>query len=289
MDNESVPRTEIDNKCDSSDRIKKDVVRAYHFCLNPNYLRVGGILALFILILWAQFGCSQKKPGLANHGIKLDTMYMMKTENVNVLLSDSGVIKYRMITKEWRIYDNPTNKKWYFPRGVYVENIDTLKRMKAKISADTAYYKLDDKLWELIGHVHMKALNGTQLYSPHLFWDEANRRIYSNDSVYFTTGDKVSRGTSFQARDDLSQYSVFNNSGTLDFDENKLDSVGPPPQGMHQDSTFSGSASRPHNAPVPDSIKAKTRPAPAAGPSVTPPIGSHADKQPVPKPSKPLK
>lgn len=149
----------------------------------------------------------------------LDTMFSIKTTDVSMLVSDSGVVQYKLDAAEWLIYDKPEKKQWLFNKGFYLENFDTLKNVKAMVSSDTAIQYVEKELWELIGHVVIKDLQGNQVYSPHLFWDKKNRNIYSNDSIYIMTPDRILRGNSFWGKDDLSEYTLYESSGIIDINE----------------------------------------------------------------------
>ena len=51
-----------------------------------------------------------------------DTLPMMETLGVTTLISDSGVIKYKIIAEKWDIFDKKDPSYWAFERGVYLED-----------------------------------------------------------------------------------------------------------------------------------------------------------------------
>lgn len=144
---------------------------------------------------------------------------MMMTDSVNMLISDSGMTKYRMTAPIWYIYDRDDKKQWYFPRGIVVSSIDTTKANKSYLKADTAIYHISKDEWELIGNVEFFGQNGSRLFTPHLFWDKDTRKVYSNDTTYFLTEGKELRGDKFDAMDDLSNYTIYNNRGIFEYQE----------------------------------------------------------------------
>lgn len=180
---------------------------------------VWAVLVVFTLLL----GCGRSKVEINKNDLHLDTIYKMCTYDVHTLISDSGLTQYRLDTKEWRIYDKGERPYWYFPRGIYFERFDTLKRPIAKVLADTAYHYTSEDLWELIGHVHIRNMSGVDFYAPQMFWDSRNARVYSQDSVYIKAPDRVLRGKSFEANQDLSSYSFYNSSAVVDYEEKELD------------------------------------------------------------------
>ncbi|SJZ73757.1 LPS export ABC transporter periplasmic protein LptC [Porphyromonas crevioricanis] len=184
-----------------------------------------------VLVTWAVLvasvllpGCGGSKLEMSKQDLLLDTVYMMCTYDVHTLVSDSGLTQYKLDAKEWRIYDKGERPHWYFPQGIYFERFDSLKRPIAKVSSDTAYNYTSEELWELVGHVHIRNMSGVDFYAPRMFWDSRNARVYSPDSVYIKAPDRVLRGQSFEANQDLSSYSFVNSSAEVDYQEPEEDS-----------------------------------------------------------------
>lgn len=184
-------------------------------------LRLFYLYFLLFICIMSLYSCnSQKKVKMAKMGTSLDSMYLMMTRNVDMIISDSGVTRYKMKAKVWYIYDREDKKQWYFPEGLTVSSLDTTINNKSYLRADTGIYYTDLERWELIGHVEFWGQNGSKLFTPRLFWNKSTREVYSNDSTYFYTEGKELRGQSFSAMDDLSKYTIYNNKGKFDIDEN---------------------------------------------------------------------
>lgn len=69
-----------------------------------------------------------------------DSLPDMRTTGVTSFVSDSGMIRYKIITEEWLVYAKRNPSFWAFEKGLYLEKFDTLFRVDASIKADTAYY-----------------------------------------------------------------------------------------------------------------------------------------------------
>ena len=69
-----------------------------------------------------------------------DSLPVMDTRGVTTLISDSGMIRYRINTEEWKVFDRKVPPYWAFEQGVYLEKFDTLFQVEASIEADTAYF-----------------------------------------------------------------------------------------------------------------------------------------------------
>ncbi|PDP83638.1 LPS export ABC transporter periplasmic protein LptC [Porphyromonas gingivalis] len=178
---------------------------------NTTLLLSGAVVVFFCFLSFA--ACRRGKTEVVKHDLNLDSAYSMHTTDVNTLISDSGLVQFRMKAKDWFIYDRGEKPHWLFPNGIYVERFDTLNHILATIVADTAYYMIDDDRFILIGHAHIRNMNDENFHSPRFIWDKKNAIVYSDDTVYIQSPDKILRGTSFTATQDMGEYTIFNHSG----------------------------------------------------------------------------
>lgn len=146
-------------------------------------------------------------------------MYSIRTDSADVLVSDSGMVKYRLLSPLWLIYDKPDNKRWVFPEGIRLEGFDTLHSPEVFVEADSAIHLIDRDEWILVGNVRVHGEQGRRLYTPQLHWLRRERRLFSNDTTYFNTEGRELRGDRFTARDDLSNYSIYRSRGSFEYDE----------------------------------------------------------------------
>ena len=51
-----------------------------------------------------------------------DSVPVMVTRDVSTYISDSGVVRYKIITDEWKVYDRLVPSRWTFEQGIYLEN-----------------------------------------------------------------------------------------------------------------------------------------------------------------------
>ncbi len=176
------------------------------------------MLAVFVIVVLVD-SCSKKDIDLENLNLNIDSAYTMRTVEVDMLISDSGLVRHRLVSPEWLIYDNNQRRAWLFPKGLRIETYDTIQEGKTLIVADSAIQHLDTETWELIGNVQASGLKGERLLTPHLYWNRREHKLYSNDTTYFhdETGDW--RGDHFEAKDDLSKYDIYYNSGDIEIQE----------------------------------------------------------------------
>ena len=64
----------------------------------------------------------------------------LTTYGVNTLISDSGVIKYRIVTEQWEVNENKKPSRWTFNKGILLTQFDLKKHIVGYIQCDTAVY-----------------------------------------------------------------------------------------------------------------------------------------------------
>ncbi len=182
-----------------------------------NLIKFGIILLFSLLSVLVLFdSCGGKDVALENLNLLLDSAYTMRTLKVDMLVSDSGVVRYRLISPEWLTYDNPNRRQWVFSKGIRLETYDSIQDGRTLVVADSAVQHINTEVWELIGNVQMIGLNGELLCTPHLYWDRPKHKLYSNDTTYFQRlGTSGLHFQSFEAKDDLSVYDTYHNTGDV--------------------------------------------------------------------------
>lgn len=218
--NQPGPRAKV-GTAHQSIKLQSASLRGVLWCLFASIGRTRQFLslALCIVIGVGTLSCNKKKFDMAKLGLNIDSSYMMRTEGIDMLVSDSGVTKYRLLSPMWLVYDNKDKREWYFPQGLKLEGYDTINPSELLILADTARYIPDVEEWQLWGNVRIHGPKGERLYTPRLYWLKKDRRMYSNDTTYFLTQGRELHGERFEAKDDLSTYSIYNNSGSVEYEE----------------------------------------------------------------------
>ncbi len=163
--------------------------------------------------------CSQKERNAAAAVKESDSLPDMRTLGVTTLISDSGMIRYKILTDEWLIYSHRNPPFWAFEKGIYLEKFDSLFHVDASIKADTAYYYEPKKLWELRGNVHVQSQRGDKFDTQLLFWDQNREKIYSDRFIRIEQTDKVLTGYGFESNQQMTEYIIFNNTGEFDVED----------------------------------------------------------------------
>ena len=177
-----------------------------------------------LLLLFLSFNsCKEQKEHTAPAILEKDSVALMTSYGVNTLISDSGVIKYRIVTEEWEVNENRNPPRWIFDKGLFLEQFDEKFHVQSYIQCDTAYYYTQQKIWELHSRVKILTKDGLKFQSEQLFWDENKHELYSYVFSRLITPERTLQGTYFRSDEKMTKYYVSNTKGSFekgDFDNN---------------------------------------------------------------------
>lgn len=154
---------------------------------------------------------------------------MMVSYGVNTLISDSGVIKYRIISERWEVNTLKNPSRWIFEKGIFMEQYDKTFHVEGYIQADTAWYYDQLKLWELRGRVSIRNVNGLVFRSEELFWDGIKHEFYSHQFSRLVTPERTLEGTYFRSDEQMMHYEVSNSVGSFVTDDMEGEDNSTPP------------------------------------------------------------
>ena len=184
------------------------------------------LMALAIICFHLSFGlaCSQPQEHTAAAVNPEDSVSMMTSYGVNTLISDSGVIKYRIVTERWDVNTVRQPSRWEFMKGVFFEQFDEQFHVQAYIQADTAWYFDQQRLWKLRGRVNLRNIDGLIYTSEELYWDGIRHEFYSNVFSRLVTPERTMEGTYFRSDENMTRYTVSNSEGSFlasDFEDSE--------------------------------------------------------------------
>ena len=196
---------------------------------------------LFTFLLFS--ACSEVQEHTAPAINDRDSVSMMTSYGVNTLISDSGVIKYKIVTERWDVNTVRKPSRWTFEKGIFLEQFDEQFHVEGYINADTAWYYDQQKLWELRGRVHIRNVNGLIFDSEELFWDGIKHEFYSYKYSKVVTPERTMEGTRFRSDEHMLHYEVTNSVGSFQSEDieggnkdeqaangqQKADTLPPPP------------------------------------------------------------
>lgn len=169
----------------------------------------------FLLLALCVASCSQNREHTASAVEEKDSVSMMISYGVNTLISDSGIIKYRIVAERWDVNTVRNPQRWTFITGIFMEQFDENFNIKAYVYADTAWYYDKLRLWELRGRVKVRNVNGMVFRGEELFWDGSKHEMYSNKYSRVTTPERDLAGTYFWSDENMEKYTVSNSKGSF--------------------------------------------------------------------------
>ncbi len=168
------------------------------------------IPVIFLAFVWA---CSEDN---RTHvpDMTLDTP-TMSTSGVVTFISDSGYTKYRIVAPEWLMFDDCDEPYWRFPDGLSLEQYNTEMEPVANVDCDSAVYLYRQRLWRLDGDVVMVNVDRDSFLTQQLFWDQTQRKIYSDSFIHIVRADRIIEGFGFESEENMRSYMVNNPTAIL--------------------------------------------------------------------------
>lgn len=100
-------------------------------------MRILTALMVFILLLAA---CREERKVDVAAGLNPEKMATMTTKNISTLISDSGVIQYKIVAPLWQVFDEADTPYWHFPKGLFLQKYDPYFQVVATVAADSAKF-----------------------------------------------------------------------------------------------------------------------------------------------------
>ena len=205
--------------------------------------------AVFLLAYIALVSCSETHEHTASAINPEDSVAMMTSYGVNTLISDSGVIKYRIVSERWDVNTVRQPSRWEFMKGIFFEQFDEQFHVQAYIQADTAWYFDQKRLWKLRGRVYIRNVNGLVYSSEELYWDGLTHEFYSTVFSRVVTPERTLEGSYFRSDEGMNHYLVTNSKGSFlasDMDGSEDNTTSPTGESSVEDSVYVRPAATKH-------------------------------------------
>jgi LPS export ABC transporter protein LptC len=137
------------------------------------------------------------------------TVPSMNTDSSVTLISDSGITKYKLIAKNWKIFDKVPDPYWIYPDGIYMEQFDSVFNIEATVKADTAWNYTSKRLWLLRGNVYIQNRLGDEFRTPELYWNQDEGRFYSDKYIEVKKGLTETKGYGFETNQSMTAYKIY--------------------------------------------------------------------------------
>jgi len=181
--------------------------------------KVGSIFLLFTFVFLIS-ACTPNNPEDIRAFTDREELPTVSFKDLNAIATDSGRLKYRLVSPEVLQFDAKEEPTMNFPKGLhyYVYNND--EEIESQIKCNFAIHYKDRELWELRNDVEIINNNGNVVNTELLYWDTREKRIYNDEFVKITTNDDVITGYGFETDEQISVYSIKKASGNFIIEEN---------------------------------------------------------------------
>lgn len=180
-------------------------------------------LSVFAMLV---FSCKKQQPDKVAAVIDRAAMPSLEATDVNTVISDSGITRYRIISPEWLVYDKAEEPYWDFPKGILLEKFNARLAIDATIKGDYARYNQNPQIWELRGNVFAINQEGEQFQTNLLYWNQKTERIYSDSLITITRAASIIVGVGFESNQSMTRYTIRQPKGVFPFsDEEERDSI----------------------------------------------------------------
>ncbi len=166
-----------------------------------------------VIALTASCGGDDGREYTAN--VDPENFATMTTRDVESLVSDSGITRYRIVAPLWLVYDEAREPRWRFPEGLHLERFDDFFTREATIDCDSATYFKNKELWRLDGHVAVVNTIGERFLTSQLYWDQRQQTVYSDSFIHIERADRVMEGYGFKSNQQMTRFKVNNVSAIL--------------------------------------------------------------------------
>lgn len=185
-----------------------------------HYYYTKRIICILLALVCISVSCTRRDVRLRSEAVTdRASIAVLEASDVTTIISDSGVVRYRIKAEMWKIFDKADTPYWEFPNGIYLEKFNLNLESDATIEADYAHYNEPDQLWLLQGNVKALNLDGETFETPLLYWDQKAESVYSDSSIVITRENSIIKGIGFRSNQSLTKYTILQPTGVFPLKE----------------------------------------------------------------------
>ncbi|SMO66638.1 LPS export ABC transporter protein LptC [Saccharicrinis carchari] len=175
--------------------------------------------ALLLAVLFFNLACTSNKPEEIK-AIEADqNTPSLELVDFETFISDSGMVKYHVTTPLLLNYDKAEEPYKEYPQGGHIMTYDSVGSIQAQIKCKYAIFYDKQQLWDLRNNVEAVNEDGVVFNTEQLFWNQSEKKIYTEKFIKITTTDEIITGYGFTAKENLTEYRLNKMSGTIALDE----------------------------------------------------------------------
>ena len=166
--------------------------------------------------------CKDDSTTVVSHPTDPETVPTMTTSDVQTIISDSGLTRYRIEAPLWNMFEEAKQPHWTFPQGVKCEELDRSFNTVTSIQCDSAYFDKNSSLWTLTGNVRISNVNNDLILTDQLMWDQHNHRMYSDAFIHIEKQGRIIEGYGYESNERLTTYQLRQVEAIFPIDERRM-------------------------------------------------------------------
>ncbi len=145
----------------------------------------------------------------------------IRSTNKLIVISDSGMVKFRVFAPVQEIFDVAEEPYWEFPKGITMERFNPGMEKLADIKSDYAHYSVKDELWKWENNVVATNSRNEIFETEVLFWDQKKEKVYSDEFIKITLKEGFQTGYGFESNQDFTRYTIKQSQAEFPFEMQK--------------------------------------------------------------------
>lgn len=181
-------------------------------------------LLLILLVAGFFVQCrTADKSDIESYLKQTEDLSVEKVENVVIRYTDSAMLKAKIVAPEMIRYPNKNEPYTEMPKGLFATFYDSKGQVDSKLSAAYGINYEQKKLIKLTDSVRVVNVKGEELKSEELFWDQQEKRIYTNKFVRIVRNGETLRGDGFESNETFTKYRILRPAGPVTVKDNLLE------------------------------------------------------------------
>ncbi len=195
--------------------------------------RILPVAIAFATVAIVVSSCDGDKKEFINVQVDYETTPTMKTTDVETVISDSGIVRYKITAPTWLVFDEAQEPRWNFSQSLHMDKYDNNMKEDASFDCDSAEYLSKKRLWRFDGHVVAVNVAGDRFATNQLFWDQQKKKVYTDSFIHIERSDRVIEGYGFVSNENMTEYNVNRVAGIFPVsdmrheDEDSVETVNP--------------------------------------------------------------
>jgi LPS export ABC transporter protein LptC len=182
---------------------------------NLNWCQKKSIAALIIWAAILFYGCKKNNIEQIKAIASVETLPMLEAKNFKSLFTDSGKVRFSIKAPLLLRFETDGQDYSEFPNGLELTKYDENNKVISSITANYARQYLSEQKWEAKNNVIATNANGDTLKTEVLYWEEKEKKIYTNEYVKIIRADQQFTGTGMTSDQNMQNWKITNPKGII--------------------------------------------------------------------------